>query len=107
MMFSELNRAQNQMLEMLRTEVHRGCVPAGFPAVLPMWRVEAGVEASDERQETVAIRGAFAALQETDRYGHSLLVRLLASGEAPAGEWHLVANALDALDEMVEESLDG
>lgn len=106
MMFSELNSAQNQMLDLLREMVQRGCAPDGFPAVMPMWRVQAGVELDGDRDEAVALRAAVARLQLKDKVTAGIVIRLAAGYPCQADEWILVGNALDDLDTWVEQELD-
>lgn len=105
MMYSELNHTQNHMLAVLRTELQRGCVPDGFPEVMPMWRVDSGVEMESERDETLALRAAWARLHELDVPAHALLTRLAAGKPPTAAGWPTAVAALNALDAMVDEAL--
>ena len=107
MMYSELNQAQNEILDVIRAELQRGCAPDGFPASLPMWRTTDGVEADSDRQETVALRAAMARLRATDRPGHDLVARLAAGHAVAADEWPAAGVALTDLDAWVEEALGG
>lgn len=108
MMYAQLTRAQNEVLDVVRILAARGCAPSGFPAVLPMWRVVDGVEAEDETDELCAMRQALARLAASDSDAYQLVTQL-ATGRAVARsyDWMAAAAALDDLDAAVEEALRG
>jgi hypothetical protein len=106
-MFEQLTRAQNDTLKLVEVLTSKGCSPSGYPAVLPMWRVESGVEIDDETDELRAMRLALEGLRRSDPDA-SRLVLELAGGRAPgAADWMCAASALDELDAAVEGLLRG
>lgn len=105
MVYSQLNPAQHQTLALLRDEWQRGCGPDGYPDVMPMWRVESGVEVEGDRAEVLALRLALSRLREHDAHAHALLAELAAGKAPPVADWPTAAATLDALDAAVEEVL--
>lgn len=108
MMYSQLTRAQNEVLDVVRVLSLKGCAPSGYPAVMPMWRVEAGVETDDETDEARAVRGALARMALVSSGFHGLVMQL-ANGQPLERDfdWMAAAAALDELDAAVEEALRG
>jgi len=105
MIYNELNPTRHQTIALLRDEWQRGCGPDGYPDVMPMWRVESGVETEGTRTEVLALRVALARLREQDAHAHALLTSLAAGKPPAAADWPTVTAALDALDAAVEEAL--
>lgn len=104
MIHAQLSRAQNELLEVIRFLSLKGVGPTGWPSILPMWRVEDGIEADDETDELRAVRVGLVSLRQRDQAAYELV---LAATGRPVGEldWMTLAAALDELDAAVEAAL--
>ena len=110
MIYSAKNIEENMSSDQLLTlQLIRGASqasgPAGYPGMLPMWRVESGTEGdATERSEVVATRQAMAKLHETEEAIHRTLCRLVAGKALKGSEDVLMALAgLDLVDALIGE----
>lgn len=84
-----------------------GSVAEGYPAMLPMWRVEGGLESEHgEREELVAVRWALAKLYEAEEDVYALLCALALGKPLESADDALAAlDGLDSVEAMVGEML--